>query len=301
MRPPASLHALLAGAIDYAGLFPPAKLGMDAAVERYAQHRRDNASWALGRFVLPASRLDELASAHRAVPRSDESRLWRLSVLVGEDAYADYARLRAFNAAHAGVLLIDSAEVKVAAPASGVAVIQRAVAAAPPGIKLFVEIPSDGDVDSLVAAIGRDGACAKIRTGGITPEMFPPASEIVRFLRSCVRHDVAFKATAGLHHPLRARHRLTYEPDAPLGTMYGFLNVLLAAAALRNGAADDEALAILAAEERAAFSFEEAGARWGSRFVSTQRLLESHATFALSFGSCSFDEPVADLRQLALL
>ena len=49
MTPSASLHALLTGAIDYAGLFPPAKLDMRDAVARYADYRGTSESWALGR------------------------------------------------------------------------------------------------------------------------------------------------------------------------------------------------------------------------------------------------------------
>src|SRR5688572_24678308 len=57
--PPASLRLLLRGVVDYAGLFPPAGLTMADAVAAYARHREEDASWMLGRFVLPAARLDE--------------------------------------------------------------------------------------------------------------------------------------------------------------------------------------------------------------------------------------------------
>ena len=74
------------------------------------------------------------------------------------------------------------------------------------------------------------GLRAKIRTGGVTPDAFPSAETIAQFIRECRDHRVAFKATAGLHHPLRCVKPLTYEPDAPTGTMHGFLNVFIAAA-----------------------------------------------------------------------
>src|SRR5207249_3714131 len=56
-----SLRALLGGIIDYAGLFPPAKLPLDQAIRRYAKYRRLDDRWMLGRFVIPAARLGELA------------------------------------------------------------------------------------------------------------------------------------------------------------------------------------------------------------------------------------------------
>ena len=60
-------RALLAGLVDYAGLFPPAALDMEAAVAEYARRRRAPEAWMLGRFVAPAARLVELGRA--AAPR----------------------------------------------------------------------------------------------------------------------------------------------------------------------------------------------------------------------------------------
>ena len=94
----------------------------------------------------------------------------------------------------------------------------------------------------LVAAIARRGGRAKMRTGGVTAEAFPTAAQVLRFLRACTEARVPFKATAGLHHPLRAEYRLTYAPDSPRGTMFGFLNVFLTAVLLRHGLSDKDAL-----------------------------------------------------------
>src|SRR5947209_8360818 len=61
----ASLRALLAGIIDYAGLFPPARLSLDLALTTYTHYRRGPDAWMLGRFVCPAARLPELVSWHQ--------------------------------------------------------------------------------------------------------------------------------------------------------------------------------------------------------------------------------------------
>lgn len=143
--------------------------------------------------------------------------------------------------------------------------------------------------------IKRRGLRAKIRTGGVTPDAFPSMDDIARFLRACKEKGVAFKATAGLHHPVRCIKPLTYEPDAPTGTMHGFLNVFLAAAMI------DDAEAILREEDPRAFVFTDDEARWRDRSVTTNELACTRRDFAVSFGSCSFEEPIGDLREMAFL
>ena len=296
MTPPASLRALLAGAIDYACLFPPARLEMRAAVEQYQSHRDSNAGWALGRFVVPATRLQELADARRASGEATDQ--WRLSALLGDDSAADVERIRAFNDGHATLATVDSVEAKF--PADRDASVAALATLVPTSMTVFVEIPSEADVESMVRAVANAGVNAKIRTGGVTPQQFPPPADVVRFIRRCVEHVVPFKATAGLHHPIRANYRLTYEPNAPTGAMYGFLNLLVATAAMRAGCDDDRAREILVSEDAGEFRFDDAGVRWGELFLDTSRLVDTRARLLLSFGSCSFAEPIADLRRLGL-
>ncbi|HKW12099.1 MAG TPA: hypothetical protein VJO33_17055 [Gemmatimonadaceae bacterium] len=300
MTPSASLHALLTGAIDYAGLFPPASLDMREAVSRYADYRAATDAWALGRFVVPLSRVEELAAAQDDV--APRGQTWRLSVLLGEDPAVDAARIRAFNAAHAGSALIDSAEARLAGPPSeSRRAIGSLVERMPSSLRLFIEIPPGDDLAPFIAPIAAANACAKIRTGGVSDEAFPDAEQVVHFLMSCAAHDVRFKATAGLHHPWRGRYPLTYEQAAPTAVMFGFLNLFVAAAVARRGASADEIIGVLQAERGSEFRFGDDDVRWRDIRVTRQELLESHATFALSFGSCSFEEPVYDLRRLALL
>lgn len=300
MTPPATLFTLLTGAIDYAGLFPPATQSMSDAVARYARYRTRQEAWALGRFVVPLTRTDELLSAQKDARLDGQG--WRLSVLLGDDSARDAARLRAFNAEHARSALIDSAEVKLVGSASA---IRRSLAALtealPPSVRLFVEIPLGADLGASTAAVSAANACAKIRTGGTTNDAFPDARTVARFLACCAEHDTRFKATAGLHHPLRGTYPLTYEAGASQGKMFGFLNVLVAAAMARAGSSSDTVVEVLESEKASDFSFGDDSLRWRTMSLTRQDLLESHATFALSFGSCSFEEPISDLRCLKLL
>ncbi len=156
---------------------------------------------------------------------------------------------------------------------------------------VYVEI---ADI-ALLDAIAQRGLRAKIRTGGITVDAFPAIDDVAAFLRACKEKGVAFKATAGLHHPLRCVKPLTYEPNAPTGTMHGFLNVFMAAALLPH------ADAILAENDPHAFAFEDDAASWRGHEVSVDELVTMRKTFATSFGSCSFEEPIADLREFGWL
>ena len=58
----ASLRALLAGAIDYAGMFPPASLPLGQAFDNYLRYRSGPDAWMLGRFVCPVGRLPDLVA-----------------------------------------------------------------------------------------------------------------------------------------------------------------------------------------------------------------------------------------------
>ncbi|HEY2163768.1 MAG TPA: hypothetical protein VGH04_07260, partial [Gemmatimonadaceae bacterium] len=137
---------------------------------------------------------------------------------------------------------------------------------------MFVELPLDGELELLVDAARAVGARAKIRTGGVTTEAFPSAPSVVRFMRACLDGGVPFKATAGLHHPVTGTYALTYAPDSPRGTMFGFLNVFIAAAFLATGMSDEDAARLLDDREPSAFVFGEQGVEWRGHRVDAANL-----------------------------
>jgi hypothetical protein len=204
--------------------------------------------------------------------------------------------VRSFNAQHAASLVVDAVEAR-AAGADRIDALARAFGSSLP---LYVEVPADPDPGALLGAVHRAGARAKIRTGGITPDAFPRAADVARFLMHCAKLRLPFKATAGLHHPLRGEHRLTYEADAPSTTMFGFVNVFVAGVLAARGASDADLVAVLEERSPAAFSFDADGMSWKGHHVSTAELASLRASFAVSFGSCSFREPVDDLHELGL-
>lgn len=295
---------LLEGLVDYAGLFPPASLAMTNAVRNYAHYRAAGTGWMLGRFICPASSLEQFSqAADPLLPRDAGAIPWRLSVTGSGDMAADLAQIAAFNERHRVCFeecgaTVDSYECKVASAYE----VEHVAAAIPATLVTYLEVPLDGDIDGLVAAIARVGRRAKIRTGGTTANLIPDPARIVRFFAACTAHDVIAKATAGLHHPLRGTYRLTYEPDAATGRMYGFLNVALAAALLGNGGRETDALRLLDEADAGAITFDEMQITWhGPDHAVTfpraalQRMRERGM---VSFGSCSFTEPVDEARAL---
>jgi hypothetical protein len=83
--------------------------------------------------------------------------------------------------------------------------------------------------------------------------------------------------------------------------MYGFLNLFLAAAWLREGMADADAERLL--EERSAESlrFSDEGIEWRGHLLEVDAIRRARAEGIVSFGSCSFSEPVSELETLGLL
>lgn len=298
-----AVRALLSGIVDYAGLFPPSSLTMREAVRNFASYIASPDAWALGRFVLPVARLGELETeAASLLPREAGATPWRLSALTAAGAGAELERIREFNEVYgssrdSGAAVIDAIELK----ASSVAEIEQALGLVPRSIEAFVEIPLSADIDALIAAIGKGGGRAKVRTGGTTADAFPRTRDLARFLEACVREGVPFKATAGLHHPLRAEYRLTYEPDAPRGAMYGFLNVFLGAALHATGMPAAELPDLLEERSPDALRIDEVGISWRRWCLTTDQAAAARASLALSFGSCSFREPIDDLKELRLL
>ncbi|HRQ77183.1 MAG TPA: hypothetical protein PLY94_01170 [Gemmatimonadaceae bacterium] len=286
-----ALSTLLDGLVDYAGLFPPAALPMDAAVRNYAAYRAGAQRGMLARFVLPAARLDEFVREASAL--EPDGSAWPLSVLAGP---GDAPAIGAFNRAHGARWLVDTIEAK-ATTADDVA----ALAAAFGRLTVYVEIPVDDALSTLVQAIAQANLRAKIRTGGVTRDAFPAPEAVLRFLAECTQRQVPFKATAGLHHPLRGEYPLTYAPDAERGTMYGFLNVFLAATLLHAGHAPATLLGLIEERDAAAIVADANGISWRGLHASAAQVAQARARFAGSFGSCSFEEPVQDLAALQLL
>ena len=215
--------------IDYAGLFPPAGLPMQSVAKNYGEYADGPSAAMLGRLVIPSSRLEEFESLSvHLLPDTTKSKPWRISALVPptdtENAGFDAALLaiESFNERHLkpqqGKAVVDAIEIKAASDSQ----VREIGAALPPDILAFIEIPHADDPTELIRTIGsaetheKSQLFAKIRTGGVTEDLIPPADQVARFITTCAKTGVGFKATAGLHNPWRCDAKLTYEPDSCL-------------------------------------------------------------------------------------
>ena len=315
---PASFDALTQHLIDYAGLFPPASLHMSPACSAFARHLQSDDAHRLSHFVCPASRLDELSthaaplmpgtfatSGYREMANASEP--WRIAAILSvEHLDAGIDALAAFNSRHSeeerGLAKVDTVEVK----APDTAFIDAAIDALYDHIFPYFEIDPTRDPRGMIAALSGHNAAAKLRCGTTEADGMPSSEQVSRFIHACALADVPMKCTAGLHHPIRGTYRLTYEEVPPMGEMHGFVNVFLACAMVRSRKLSHELTVRLLDETDAGrFSFTDQGAAWrspdGEISVSTDEIAQSRQRLALSYGSCSFDEPVNESRALGWL
>ncbi|MFN2603449.1 MAG: hypothetical protein ABR582_11910 [Gemmatimonadaceae bacterium] len=299
----ATLRSFLTGIVDYAGLFPPANLDMQAAVKNYAEYRAGGDRELLGRFVVPASRLAEFGDASRALlDRGEGSVPWCLSVIVDGDIAEARKTILGFTATHitrseSGHALCDAVEVRSRNEED----VGEASAAFPQPIHRFFEVSPNEEMRSLLRAVAARRGSAKIRTGGVKKDAFPRSEEVLRFIRACNDLAIPFKATAGLHHALCGTYPLTYDTGSARGKMYGFINILLASAFIRSGVTEPEAVELLEESSADAFSVHEGGLTWRSHELSRDDLRTTRDKLFLSFGSCSFTEPVDEARALGFI
>ena len=301
---PDATRALLRGLIDHAALFPPASMGMDEALAEDRAARGGERAWMIGRFVCPASKLSRLRDAAGGFGGAPP-----LSVVLdgaggteadGWTGALEQDAVLVAGAQEAGAQ-VEAIEVRLPSPRPepGELIAARS-ALAPLGAEVYLElVPGERWRDSLPAAIGAAaaiGARVKLRCGGERADAFPPVELVALVMASCRQAGVPFKATAGLHHPIRHVER---------GSgfhMHGFLNVLAAAAlAEATGAGPPELERVLAEEDPGAFAVEPDALRVGAATAPTAAIEAARERLFVGYGSCSWREPVEDLERLGVL
>ena len=283
-------RALLRGLLDDASVFPPRSLAMPAAVAAHVTHESAWFSALTGPFVCPDRRIAELGRALTAANVSwiDLSLVvtgGAAAVTAATDAVAADARLR--------LRAIEVPAPGATAPAQAIADVVRALDSVPlAGAAGYVEIPLAAIADPAAAwplldLVDQRGYRPKLRTGGVTPEAFPGEEMLAGCLVSVAGGRIPFKCTAGLHRAIRSGEQATGLEQ------HGFLNVMLAVRAAADDADGDEIAAILAERDPASVAA-------AVRALDEESAAEIRWLFT-SFGTCSTEEPVADLVSLGLL
>ncbi len=311
-----SLRILLEGLIDYAGLFPPASLDLRTSSRNFVAYMAGADRWVLRSFVCPAARLAELGDSLGHHEHTGGLQVTALGPAPGEqtwetalDATLDAADR--FNARHSGLgVSVTSFELKLSGRIAGDPaeldksigkLTDRARSIAP--ADYFVEVtPAANDPAAVAAAVARHDNPSdpgylglKIRTGGVTPPDVPTSASVARFICACRDYGVPFKATAGLHHPL-------YHFSHEVGTrMHGFLNVFAGSIVAAVHELDTETVAdLLHCSEASDLLWDDKGLTFRTYHASLDDIRRVRQDLAISFGSCSFDEPREDLLTLDL-
>ena len=301
----ASLQALLAKSVDYAGLFPPCRLPLEHALKNQAEYVRSAESWMLNSFVLP---IEQFGAAKNYLNLFAPDYPLQISALgpkgTAAAAFADWLSevadairgLAAYN-----VDLITIKQFEVAFPADADLDLLREARAVLPNAHVFWEVPFARVPESIALlsesneAAGVDPFGLKLRTGGVTADAFPTSEQIAPALVLPAKDQLPIKFTAGLHHPLRQFR------DEVKTKMHGFLNVLGAAVlAAEHRWSERQTVAMLEDEDPGSFSFTDEFFAWREWKIESRRI-EARRKFVTSFGSCSFDEPREDLRALGWL
>ena len=273
------LPALFAGLVDDAAVFPPGSTPLPEAVREHGRHRSAWYAPLVGPLLVPASELGALAEL--VGPDA--------TLAVGIVADTGIAGLRAVPPpARVEIRQVEAAVAKRGEdPQPGLAAL-LAVLREWPESTGYAEIPLTfgllAALDTLAdARAGGLDVAAKFRTGGLAAELFPTPIELAAVICACRDRLLPFKLTAGLHHAIRH-----IDPETGFAH-HGFLNILVATVAAVGGAEVADVGASLAGTDPLPL------------IEVARRYLDHDRPLWIGFGSCSVDEPVADLTQLGLL
>lgn len=321
-----SIRSLLAESIDYAGVFPPARLSLNHALENYVRYLDDPQAWLMARFACPAGRLLELDPPAkvfkdvRPTQRATGRFAHRVAVVADvsenakqfrDDLLHDVRNIVEFDKTHSNYAKVDALELKLPADmdtsSSGPVVDllnsvchQLDMAELNP-INVIVELRPqqrpEGVLTMLDAleTIRDDRCCLKIRTGGLPRDDMPSADQLAFFIDACRTSRVRWKATAGLHAPLSR-----YDDEDQLWH-FGFVNVFAAAVFASKRRITQEHMKLILTENSGdAFNFSDTLISWRDHELTIPEIEEGRAHSILSFGSCSFEKPRDGLRELML-
>jgi hypothetical protein len=314
-----SLKVFASSLIDYAGLFPPANLELGQAFHNFVFYRQSEYRWMLNKFIIPAGKIGELSEILKGMEIDDVIPLSVLgtggesSAAFPENLEKDIENIKGILSSHPDVLSSDVFELRLPKDVFElekdddlldlmISVSGDLEKAFGRNIPVFYETTPDDDYENTIirtveSIASLDKNCGfKLRTGGIIPSAFPPAEQIAFAIMTCCEFGVPMKCTAGLHHPIR------HFNEGVNSYMHGFFNVFGAGIlAYTNNLDEEELLEVLNDEDPYEFVFNEGGLEYNEIEITNTEIKEAREKFMVSYGSCSFDEPVDDLKTMELL
>jgi hypothetical protein len=318
---PNGLKVFLDRIIDYAGTYPPANLDLKTAFNNYLEYIEKNSySWMLSKFVCAVSKLDELDRIIQDNKIAIEKPV-TFTVIGSSSVHSsefldslnrDAELMKTFANKYSKFINIGAYEVRLPADIfsmKGDSVLYDFIKLASGQlgkilggtIPIFFESKPDENLPSLAQAIEAFNASGgktgyKLRTGGVEASAFPQPEKIAYAIKTCRDFKIPLKCTAGLHHPIR------HYNESVKTKMYGFINVF-GAGVLHccHELNADTLIEILTDENAGNFKFTDNSFHWKNLYVLMSKVEDARKEFMLSFGSCSFDEPVDDLKKLNLL
>jgi hypothetical protein len=317
-KPVLSLKNFTEKIIDYAGLFPPASLELPQAFHNYVFYSQGEYRWMLGKFIIPAKKLSALSKLLDDMAISAIVPLSILGTIEGtvNDFTASFSKdlelIKEFMGKHGEKFSVEAFEVRLPQElyekeendemldlminiTSG---LEKTIGK---NIPVFYETRLEEDYEAVIirtveTIASLDKACGfKLRTGGTEASAFPAPEQIAFAIMTCCEFNVPMKCTAGLHHPIR---HFNEEVNTK---MHGFMNVFAAGIlAYTENLDETELVEVLTDEDPYEFEFTETGLVYGEMEVPNPDIKNARQNFMLSYGSCSFDEPIEDLKTLEL-
>ncbi len=299
----ASLDAFLSSAIDYAGLYPPAKLSLTDAVTEYLDTCLSDDAWIVDNFVVGSNKLSELEAELR-LQAADRDRFPEVTLSVVGAALTDGAS--ALKSLEKDISrMVDSTygvegyELKVPSD-QHLGACLRAIKKSgllELDIPVYLEFAWGSEMsDALYEAVSTlEEVGFKARLGGIEASAFPSLDYVSDFVVTMASLDMPFKYTAGLHEPLR------YEDQALGVWRHGFLNVILAGnLAFSQEISRSDVMEVLSITEGSEISFGDTSIQVKGHELYMADIEDFWQNFG-GFGSCSVSEPVAGLKRLGYL
>ena len=271
---------LFAGLIDDAAVFPPGNAPLPDAVRAHRAHRASVYAALVGPLLVSASGAAELAG----LVAPTEGPL-RVSLV----ARPGTALVTVTDAAH---LLRDHPAIDLAGVELGWSPEWRDIDFG--DLPLTLEVPRGPDQVDAIDDIAHDAADdgllqAKFRTGATPQWDWPDESELARFIRIAIDHDLGFKLTGGLHHVVRGTHTVHGHHEE----QHGLLNVLCAVRSALDGG-DIGVLSSLLAERNPA-----------PLVPMVTRMSEADAAIVrasfTAYGCCGVTDPIGELAELNLI